>query len=279
MVNKKTYLYGKIALCGLFLFLLISCGEETDHRKYVAKVGRNKLYEKDIKDISSEEERTMFIENWVLNQLYLREFEKNELEASEISKRVEEYESSLKKHAIEEKLVLEKLDTVVSEKEIESFYKNHKSDFELKDFLVRVMYLKIPSNAPDIDKVSKWYLLKNPKDTAAMQEYAKLYAVNFYYDDQSWVFFDDILKEVPLRDFDKERFIVRKSKVDFEDNGFSYFLNIYDYRLKDALSPIEFERERIRQRIINNRIKKVRKQIEKELLEKAYANKEISIPS
>lgn len=278
MVNNITYLYGKIAFCGLFLFLTISCGTESKDKEFLAKVGDVRLYESDLENISTEEERTIFIENWVLTQLYLQEFSKRQLDDVEINKRVADYESSLKKHKIEEKLVLEQLDTVVKDKEIEEFYKNHKSDFELKDFLVRVMYLKVPSNAPDIDKVSKWYLLKNPKDTASMQEYAKLYAVNFYYDDQSWVFFDDILKEVPLRDFDKERFIVRKSNVDFEDNGFSYFLNIYDYRLKDALSPIEFEKEKIKQRIINTRIKKVRKQIEKELLDKAYANKEISIP-
>ena len=89
------------------------------------------------------------------------------------------------------------------------------------------------------------------------------------------VLMNDILKEVPLHDFNKEQFIVRKTKRNFEENGFVYFLNIYDYRLKDALSPLEFESENIKQRILNQRKRKLRIVIKRELLEKAYAKKKI----
>jgi hypothetical protein len=254
---------------------LFSCNEDEEKGEVLASVYLNELMLSSIPDGLDDKEKKEFVDDWINTQIYLEAFKQAKIDTSEIIKRVKAYENSLKVYKLEELLVAERLDTIIKAKEINEFYQNHKADFELKDYLVRVMYLKVPSEAPDLGKIEQMYLLKNPKDTAMMQDYAKLYAANFYFDHETWVYFDDILKEVPLQDFNKEQFIVRKTKRNFEENGFMYFLNIYDYRLKDALSPLEFETENIKQRILNQRKKKLRIVIKRELLEKAYAENKI----
>ena len=100
---------------------------------------------------------------------------------------------------------------------------------------------------------------------------------NFYYDAENWIYFDDILKEVPLQDINKDKFILKRSKIRFEEGGFYYFLNIIDYKLKNSISPLSFERNKIKDRIINIRIRALREEIRKEIITNAYANDKVKI--
>ena len=176
---------------------------------------------------------------------------------------------------LEHKLVNEKLDTVVSDDEIQKYYNAHQADFQLNDYLVKVLYLKIPVDAPDIDKIGMYYKLYKETDIEEIDVYAKIYATNYYYDEQHWIYFDDLLKEVPLQDINKDRFIMKRSKTRFEEGGYYYFLNVLDYKLKNSTSPLSFERENIKERIINIRVKELRNEIKQEIISKAYDNNAI----
>jgi hypothetical protein len=165
----------------------------------------------------------------------------------------------------------------VTEEEILSYHRSHKEDFQLNDYLVKVLYLKIPTDAPNLSKIENVYRLQKPGDLETVETYAKIYATNFYYDIESWIYFDDLLKEIPLNDINKDRFILNLSKIRFEDNGFYYFVNILDYKLKNSISPLDFERENIKARILNLRIKETRDQLKKELIDAAYDKNEVTI--
>ena len=141
----------------------------------------------------------------------------------------------------------------------------------------QVLYLKIPLDAPDIDKMGSAYKLRNEDDLETIEIYAKMYASNFYYDIDNWIYFDDLLKEIPLHDINKDRFILKLSKLRFEESGFYYFLNILDYKLKNSTSPISFERENIKARIINLQIKELRETIKNDIIKKAYEDSKVTL--
>ena len=103
-------------------------------------------------------------------------------------------------------------------------------------------------------------------DISEIETYAQLYASNFYYDDENWMYFDDLTKEIPLNNINKDKFITQKSKIKMDENGYFYFLNVIDYKLKNTISPLEFERDNIKQRILNIRIKDLRKTLKNELV-------------
>jgi hypothetical protein len=136
--------------------------------------------------------------------------------------------------------------------------------------LVKVLYLKIPFDAPDIEKVANLYKLNRESDKTDIEIYAKIYASNYYYDVENWIYFDDLLKEIPLQDINKDKFIMKRSKIRFEENGYYYFLNVIDYKLKNTTSPLNFEKNNIKERIINTRVKELRAQIKEEIISKAY---------
>ena len=91
------------------------------------------------------------------------------------------------------------------------------------------------------------------------------------------MYFDELTKEIPLKDINKDKFITRKSKIRLDENGFYYFLNVIDYKLKNTISPLEFEKDNIRQRILNIRIKELREELKKDNIQKAYNEKSVEI--
>ncbi len=211
-----------------------------------------------------------FINNWINQNILVHQAEIETIpEKDDIERKTNEYRNNLLIHYHQNKIISEKLDTVVSFEELKSYYNKHQNDFQLKDYLVKVMYIKVAEDAPDIEKLSKWYKLSSEKDLSDLVQYAGLYASNFYYDLDNWIYFNDITKEIPLNDIDKNRFITRKSELKINEDGYYYFINILDYKLKNALSPIEFEKNNIKQRIINNRILILRENIKNQLIQKA----------
>ena len=117
----------------------------------------------------------------------------------------------------------------------------------LKDYIVKALYLKVSKGTPDIEKPQLHFKLEQEADVNEMRYYADLYAVQFHYNPDQWLFFEDVLKVIPLEEVNTESFLrKKKKKIMFEDDNFIYFVNITDFMLKDAISPLSFEKERRR---------------------------------
>ncbi len=282
-ILKRTTPHTFWGLLVLVMFGSYSCGDSKDKGRLLAKVGELELYEADVTflaytQLDSAEVVSNYVDQWITEQILVTEAEKDEtIDRQSIDRRIEEFRNELLIHQLENKRIDEQLDTNVSTKEIEAYYKDHQADFQLNDYLVKVLYLKIPLDAPDIDKIGGAYKLRKDEDIETIEIYAKMYASNFYYDIDNWIYFDDILKEIPLHDINKDRFILKRSKLRFEESGFYYFLNIVDYKLKNSTSPISFERENIKARIINLRIKDLRQNIKNDIIKNAYENGNVTV--
>ena len=280
--SKSIWRIGKAVSFGSLLFviltLVIGCGKKDPE---IVTVEDYTLTESELMYRletvgGSENEREDVIQNWIQQAALLNQFDSLPEEIrQQINYKLLDYKASLIRYELENVLIEQMLDTVVTEEEMLNYYNQNKRDFELSDFIVKVLYLKVPSNAPDLQKVNNWYLLRNVKDTAQILGFANLYAANFFYNKEKWIYFDDILKEIPLEGIDKEKFILNKTKTYFEDNGFVYYLNILDYRLKNAPSPFSLEREHVKQRLLTARIRELREVIQIKLIDKALEHYEI----
>jgi len=275
----------KPTLYTLVLITLLSCTGDLKDDEIVASVYDANLYHSDITkasyNLSKEDSISLvkeFIKDWTNTQILAYHSRKNgNIDLDEIDYKAEQYRNMLLIHQFQNNEILKRLDTVITKKEIETYYNKHIKDFQLKDYLVKVIYVKVSEDAPDIDKLSKWYKLRKDEDIESIKKYVSLYATNFYYDEENWIYFDEITKEIPLQDINKDRFITRKSEIKFSENGYYYFLNIIDYKLKDAASPIEFEINNIKQRIRNTRIYNLREKINNELIQSAHEQNAIKI--
>ena len=137
------------------------------------------------------------------------------------------------------------------------------------------MYLKINKDTPDQKEIKTAYLLKNDDNETTLRTFAQNNAIEFYYNPEEWIYFDDLLKKIPIQDFNKRRFIEKKKKLIFDENDFLYYLNIYDYRLEDGISPLSFEKEKIKSIILNMRSNELRRKLRDDLLVDASKNESI----
>ena len=95
------------------------------------------------------------------------------------------------------------------------------------------------------------------------------YADNYFINDSTWLFLEDIKKEIPqLRELPEYNFYAGRY-FEFSDSLAYYYLKIKEIKVKNALSPINFEMNNIRKIILNQRKMKLIRQYKEQILEKA----------
>ena len=152
--------------CLIFLGLIVSCSSSEDKGELLAKVYDKELYQADLDYLfrnhnyntkDSIELVEQYRDQWVEEQILVHEAENSaDIDMDAIDKKAEHYKNNLLIHQLESSLLEERLDTNVQKEEIRAYYKENQQDFQLNDYLVKVLYMKIPFDAPDIEKVAKW---------------------------------------------------------------------------------------------------------------------------
>ena len=273
----------------IFIFLgLVSCNGGSDKEetvsKPVAKAGNEVLSLDDYKEnyisIESVKDSSILakksIENWAIESLFYQEaMSKLNADEMEIDKQVEAYKKSLVNYIYQTKLIEANLDTNITRREIEQYYSDHENNFILKENIVKVHYFKIPVKAPGLEKIKR--LLRSyayvPKDVDQLKNLCMQNAENFFMNDSTWLYLEDIKKEIPkLRD--QPDFNLGQGRVlEFTDELYYYYLRIIEVKVKNGLSPLNFERQNIKNFIINKKKTQLINDYKFQLLEKAKTEK------
>ena len=252
----------------------------------IARAGNNYLYADEIKNIvpqntvvkDSIELIKKYIDNWAHESLVIQKAENNLTEEQKnVTKQLQDYRNSLITYAYEKELVKQKLDTIVDIQEIEKYYTANQKDFQLKDNIIKVIYVKVNKKAPNITKLKQLYKSDNPKDRELLESYCHQFALNSYLDDNSWLLFDDLLKEIPIQTYNKELFLQNNRYVEVSDSINSYFLNIKGFKIRNSTSPLSFEKENIKNIIINKRKIQLISKMKEDVYNEAANNNKIEI--
>jgi len=221
-----------------------------------------------------------YLDNWIRQHLILHKAELNLTDKSRyigIEKQLQDYRTSLINYAYKKELIRQKLDTVVTGIEIEDYYNDNLKNFELKDNIIKVIYVKVGKNSPVLNKVRRWYRSENEEDKILLEDYCHQFAKNFFLDDSSWILFDDLLKDVPVKTYNKEQFLKYNRFLEVEDSLNLYFVNIKDFKIKESTSPMSFEEDNIINIILNQRKLKLIKKMEESVYQDALANNNFEI--
>lgn len=252
----------------------------------MAKVDDSELYESDafilMKHLGYDTKKKIdwkqFVDQWVEQESLRLELEKTDpQQAKLVSMRSKAYSGELSKYYLEEKAILTQLDSLVTDKELLTYYSIHKDEFALQDYLVQALYIKVPKGVNVENDLREHFVLKNDKDLSKVNSYAKLYAENFYFDDEQWIYFNDLTKDIPLKGYNRDNIVLNRTKTYFSDDEFTYFLNIIDYKLKDSSPPFEFLKPQIKEIILSQRINKLRQEIDSKLIQNTKKKHDIKI--
>lgn len=270
-------LFSGIALLFILVFTLSSCGNKSKDElkgEAVARVFDKYLYKSDLQNIvpgdlpakDSVHLIKNYIDKWIQDMVVLNRAEQNlTKEQLNIDKQIEEYRRNLLIYNYQSELIRQKLDTSVTQKDLESYYNAHPESFTLKDNIVKVWYVKVRKNAPNIDKVRKWYKSEQTKDFIALKSYCLQFADNYFLDENNWLLFDELLKELPVSTYNPELFLKTNKTAELADSSFQYFVNFRGYKVKNSVSPLSFERENIRNILINQRKLKLIEEMKREV--------------
>lgn len=277
------------AFAACILFLLPSCSlfhKKAPAAKPIAKAFDTYLYATDLQGLipkgtlakDSAETVKKYIKQWTEEQVLLHQAENNLSEQQlDLSKQLEDYKNSLIIYTYEKELVSQKLDTLVSDSAIENYYNQNKKDFELKNDIVKIVYVKVNKKAPNIDKLKGWMTSSDTKDREKLSKYCYQFASNFFLDDNVWLMFDDVLKEVPIQTYNQDLFLQNNRFVHIEDSTNTYLLSIKGYMVKNSISPLSFEKDNIKKILLNQRKMNLIDQMKKNLYEKAITHNDIKV--
>lgn len=274
------------------IFWVSSCqlfdanGSEPESKEALARVYDRYLYAEDIEDLMPTDLTTSdslaFLQNyinvWAKDQLMILKAEYNLTESQKnFERQIEEYRNDLLKFAYRQQYISQNLDTNISLQAIKNSYKGGSNDFILKENIVRVDYAAINLEAPNLREAVKWFYSNKEKDEASFYDYALKYSYKFSLRDSTWVSYEQLRKQIPLPNENKESFIKSTGLTQFKDSTNVYLLEIKDYRLRGDKAPLPYSKEIIKNILINKRKLDIINSLEQNLLEDALDKKEFEV--
>jgi hypothetical protein len=250
----------------MFLALAASCNrvQNEPDRLAVAQAGSRILYYDQIpaslvvdgmSQTDSISAVQSYIRRWARKELMALKAEEN-LTAEykdEVTRQLDEMRNNLLIYQYQQQMIIQKMDTTVTDSEMENYYVSNLNTFSLTTNLVKTLFIKLPATTPDVEKVRKLYKSSVPEEIRTLEDYCSQFALRYDDYDDAWIPFTQLLMEVPLESEDQEGWLARNSAVELKDDKFVYFITIREYRLRNSVAPFEYIRGQVKTIILNNR--------------------------
>jgi hypothetical protein len=256
----------------------------------LTRVGNKYLYMNDLKGLipknATPRDSLLFcrsyINKWIHTRLLLQQAEKNlPEEKRNFQKRLEEYRNALIIYKYETEYVRQHLDTVVTEKQIDDYYKSHLKDFQLKENIVKVIYAILDRKREDAPRLERtfWKIFHLPDSVIldSLENFAPVMAENFSTDTNNWIPFNRFLRVVPIETYNQSLYLKNHKIIKLKDQDRIYLVKFVNFKIKDEISPKELEKNFIREVILNKRKTEMIRKLRTDIFNDAAKHKEFEI--
>ncbi len=279
----------RIVIILMMILMVISCKiNNQDDPLAVAKVGDKILSKSELKEIippNASKNDSLFIadnyiQQWITKQLIINEAELNLTEEQkDVSKMVENYRNALLIHIYKSHFVHQKLDSTISDTEINKYYRKYPNNFILDVNLVKGVFVKIKKPFPEKRKIKKWLKSNKKEDADALEDFCFQRATNYDTFDGEWVAAQLLLDKIPLKIDDRILFLKKNKFIETEDKDYFYFLRIDDLLLKGSTAPVDYVKRNIKKIILNKRKLQLENRLENDIYKDAKAKHKFKIYS
>lgn len=273
-----------IAILGIVLPALMSCRAISNFLhddEVVAAVGSEKLYRSDLdavipKGISPEDSSSLamrYINTWASDIVYVTIAEQQLSKADrDVSAELEDYRKSLLKYRYEQLYVNERLDTAVSDENIEAYYDRHQEKFILTRPLVKARYLRIHTDSPGLEPIRKKMGSSEVNDLVEADSLAFSAAIWFSTWNNDWIDVAVLAREFGLP-YESVMGMMKDGWVRQDDTtGVTSIAYIPEIMDKGEVAPVEYSAPQIRDIIISTRKQNLTSTLEQDLLNDARDN-------
>ena len=272
----------------LFIFtalLLTSCSNISDNNSndLIARAGENFLYQNQLPSFSSEQDSILrylnYIETWAKEKILydlsltnLSQSKKNDLDLL-----VEKYKVDLYINSYKDLIVNSRIDSIVTDQEIESFYNMNIDNFKLNENLLKYRYLKVPSDNINISRIRRYIQRLNESDREFLD------SLNFQFadlkiNDTMWFTEREVISSIEfLNQKNKSNYMRINRLYEFEDEQYTNYFIVKDLLKSGNIPPLSYLYDRIKSNIINQRKLNLIQNINKEILNDALKSSKYEV--
>lgn len=277
------------AVASLLLLTAVSCDMASSlvhDDQPVARVGKENLYRSEIEGripgMMSPEDSAGFAERyirlWAMDRLYAdvaeKQLSKSELD---VSAELESYRRSLLRYRYEQRYLNDRLDTLISDRQISDYYEAHEADFTLREPLMKIRFVDIMKDSPDLDEILALMSSDGHGDLARADSLARVSALRYFDNSGSWMSASDLARyfgtsaSEMLDAMDEDMIIIEP-----ENRGDILAAYVCDM-VESGTAPLEYCTPVIRDIILSNRKHELLAALERDLLDEALDSKQFVI--
>lgn len=265
-------------------FLLTGCfNKKTTEDHVVAKVYDYVLTREELQENLLETSTVVdslkltrdYIKNWSRQKLLYKNSLINIENTEELDVLVKEYREELYVSYYKNALIKKKLDTLVLDKEIDSFYIQNKASFKLKEDLIQFKYIHLDKKNRKRTAIRKIFKSDDYKDILNNYEGYS----DFYFNDSLWVSLKNIYLQKPTFPVLSSSELLETKKI-IEKRGVDrslYYIKIKKTLKKGSFAPVEYVRPTIKNILLHKNKIKFFDQMEQVLIDKAVKQKKYEI--
>ena len=274
-------------LCSLLV--LLSCSKENSKNKAdaIARVNNEYLYQSDLENLvpaGTPKKDSIaivkdFINRWATQQLLIDNANKNisKNKQIELDELINQYKIDLYSKAYLEQLVITKIDTVITNEEIEKYYSTNKSNFKANSPLVKLRYISLVKGNNKLATISAKFSSFKSKDKKDLKNLAIQFK-DYAFNDSIWVDIDQVYERLP--------FVNKENVTKYIDTGISYqyvdstsvwLVKVKDMVHKNEVVPLSYISPTIKQIILNKRKTDLINKIQTEITNDAIKDNDFEI--
>lgn len=249
------------------MIILIAGGCKNNNSKRIplAKAGKSTLYLDQVTGLvpagTPSTDSTALVKNyinsWAKRELMYQKAEENITAdlMKDIDNQVREARMNLVIYQYQRQMMLQKMDTTISDTELENYYLNNKGSFVLNYNIVKALLIKLPQETPGLARIRNLARSNNQANLHQLESLCYQFAEK--YDDfkDEWVPLNQLMAEFPYVTNNQENFLRNNTFYERQsaDSAYVYMLSIRDYRLRSSVAPFEYVRDDIKRIIWTNR--------------------------
>ena len=265
--------------------LILSCSNinNDNSNDLIARAGENFLYQNDLPSFSSRQDSLLryknFVELWAKEKLLydlsltnLSQSKKNELDLL-----IEKFKIDLYINSYKDLIVNSRIDSIVTNEEIESYYNANIDNFTLNETLLKYRYLKVPSDNININRIRR-YIQRLSNDDRDFLDSLNFQFAELKVNDSVWFAERDVISSIEfINQTNKSNFMRVNRLYEIKDDQYINYFIVKDLLKSGNIPPLSYLYDRIKLNIINQRKIDLIKDINKEILNDALKSSKYEI--
>lgn len=272
----------------ILILLIISCELENNSKEEpIARVNDNFLFFSEIQESLDEnmsQNDSMLavnsaINNWASKKLLYEKaiFNLSNSKQNELDLLVKSYESDLYISNYEKEWLKTRVDTIVSNDQLQSYYNDNKNKFRLRQDILLARFIELPIENFNKTQIVRSFRRLNFQDKIYLDSISLQFKSSFI-NDSVWLRPELFFNKFKIENIAKyNRYLKKKSFFEIKDLESLYLVYISDILRKNDYAPMSYVKPTLVQILLNKRKLEMKKQLKTDILKQGIAENNFEI--